>query len=316
MLYKWIKPGYMCGQEYEMEDSVFVQKLVESGMLQKLEERWKPENKQYWFYLQLFGTEFDIKECPYGGNAAAVIGYWNTGNCFRTREEAEHAAKMTKELWLSLHNPCCENGNFGDGHNCLKENPTQKDGTYEKLYTSLGLPKWADAVKFLTELANTPEGHTTLAMPGRELQRNDLKETLEKLTPKGMKKTWVSDYFIQIMEKFDWKSVPEKPYVVTVSLQAECSPETTNKTFAEQKKIANKLGRMLNPLEYCVLQCVNAELGNKPLDVVGWTRFDAVSGGVVPVGCFYPGTARLGLYGDDAGGAYPKGGFRLERRVN
>lgn len=89
----------MCGQEYEMEDSVFVQKLVESGTLQKVEENWKPREGESWYFLSR-GTSPTIIGEVYGELPTQLI---KENNYWKTKEEAEYAAKLTKNLWLALH---------------------------------------------------------------------------------------------------------------------------------------------------------------------------------------------------------------------
>lgn len=61
--------------------------------------RWKPENNDIYYFVHETGTVEYVMWGHYVGDS----NLYNAGNCFRTKEEAEAAAKKAKELFLSLH---------------------------------------------------------------------------------------------------------------------------------------------------------------------------------------------------------------------
>ncbi len=61
-------------------------------------ERWKPEMGENYFSIH---TNYGVTEF-YWENDNTDNGVWNNYNCFRTREEAFHAADETRKLWKRL----------------------------------------------------------------------------------------------------------------------------------------------------------------------------------------------------------------------
>ena len=61
--------------------------------------RWKPESEQSFFVLHSPCIILRF----YWKNIEQDLEYYNSGNCFKTREQAEHARDEIKKLLLSLH---------------------------------------------------------------------------------------------------------------------------------------------------------------------------------------------------------------------
>jgi len=64
-------------------------------------KRWVPSIGEMYYYLD----RLDRMEARGDRNHGCWIDQVriDSGNCFRTREESQHAAEKTRELWLSLH---------------------------------------------------------------------------------------------------------------------------------------------------------------------------------------------------------------------
>ena len=64
-----------------------------------MSERWKPEHGETYYYTDSIGAVDDYK---WTDDPADRL-YYESGNCFKTEEEAEAAAEKVKALLLSLH---------------------------------------------------------------------------------------------------------------------------------------------------------------------------------------------------------------------
>lgn len=65
-------------------------------------ERWKPEHGGTYWAMSLGGAPYP---CLPWEEDESDLSHYNSGNCFRTREEAKAAAEKVKALLLSLHEP-------------------------------------------------------------------------------------------------------------------------------------------------------------------------------------------------------------------
>lgn len=61
--------------------------------------RWKPEINDVYYFVHALGIVEQDLWCDYKCDS----DLYNTGNCFRTKAEAEVAAEKVKALLLSLH---------------------------------------------------------------------------------------------------------------------------------------------------------------------------------------------------------------------
>jgi hypothetical protein len=62
--------------------------------------RWKPSQGAEYWYINDTGA---VDNNRWEGDRFDV-GRWDTGNVFRTKQEAEHAREKIKELLIKLHN--------------------------------------------------------------------------------------------------------------------------------------------------------------------------------------------------------------------
>ena len=68
-----------------------------------MSERWKPERDDiYWFFNGL-----NVNSFRWCGDSVDV-GFFESGNCFKTEAEAQAAAEKAKALLLSLHEPATD----------------------------------------------------------------------------------------------------------------------------------------------------------------------------------------------------------------
>ena len=65
----------------------------------EVKERWKPKNGESYFFISGDG----LVNLSDWDNDVFDNYYYNFGNCFRTKEEAEKALERVKELLLSLN---------------------------------------------------------------------------------------------------------------------------------------------------------------------------------------------------------------------
>jgi hypothetical protein len=63
-------------------------------------ERWKPNNGEKYFYVNL---QYGEPRRDTWLNADLDENRWENGDCFKTKQEAEYAANKVKDLLLSLH---------------------------------------------------------------------------------------------------------------------------------------------------------------------------------------------------------------------
>ena len=64
-----------------------------------IDERWKPEQGDRYYYVYSEGVYTD----RYGIDKNRDREKWEAGNCFKTAEQAEEAAKLIKQALLDLH---------------------------------------------------------------------------------------------------------------------------------------------------------------------------------------------------------------------
>ncbi len=71
---------------------LFIQSFVDSGYIEESNGKWKPEwGHEYWI-VDTFG---DVAGSTY--NSSVDESRFDLGNCFRTKEEAEHARDIIRE---------------------------------------------------------------------------------------------------------------------------------------------------------------------------------------------------------------------------
>jgi hypothetical protein len=61
--------------------------------------RWKPDKEELYYYINSEGEIDFIDWCDENGDTQS----YEFGNCFKTREQAEHARDEIKKLLLNLH---------------------------------------------------------------------------------------------------------------------------------------------------------------------------------------------------------------------
>ena len=59
-------------------------------------ERWKPKEGEFYWLVLMDGAPHESVYTQYNGT-------YNFGNCFKTREQAEEAARRMKECLMNLH---------------------------------------------------------------------------------------------------------------------------------------------------------------------------------------------------------------------
>ncbi len=198
------------------------------------------------------------------------------------------------------------------------------------------------------------DGAHAFLMPGKRIIKETLGAAIQNMKPvwyeNGQEKTLVATYqwghiSSMITNKNDalFVDMPDDPYLFLALPTPRAEPDTFNKKLTDQKALLREWQKAypeyiaMNIPGYLVFQALETRAALttaqtrgaqnftvRPLDYydgtdnTSFTRFLdlPVSVGDVPFGYFFPGNRQLGLNGDDAGDAYPKRGFRLERRVN
>lgn len=64
-----------------------------------MKKRWKPDQEEYYIITPTGG----VRKCSVI-EEVFYAEYYSFGNCFKTYEDAEQAAKEVKKLLLKLHN--------------------------------------------------------------------------------------------------------------------------------------------------------------------------------------------------------------------
>ncbi|WP_290451815.1 DUF3310 domain-containing protein [Faecalibaculum rodentium] len=90
--------------EYIAENGDKTIEIQDDGTIRVLEDKgpWKPEHGGTYWAMSLGGAPYP---CLPWEEDESDLSHYNSGNCFRTREEAKAAAEKVKALLLSLHEP-------------------------------------------------------------------------------------------------------------------------------------------------------------------------------------------------------------------
>lgn len=138
-----------------------------------MSERWKPECGETYYYIASMGVVSGYAWRDYSLDSL----YYDSGNCFKTKAEAEAAAKKVKALLLSLHEPVtdcsqlpewCKVGEWVyyfdevDGHSYQKID--RIDGKYIYFYKKFDSskpsdPSVSDRVVYSVFIENTKQAH-------------------------------------------------------------------------------------------------------------------------------------------------------------
>ena len=116
--FRWIRevPFAKLGYEFELSDEekvlgdygkngfrLSIGYLIQEGWIEEVKDNfWRPKKGEEYFSVYFTGNIIGRRHFCDEVEFQTVV---KNGNCFRTEAEAKNAARMTKELWLSLHEP-------------------------------------------------------------------------------------------------------------------------------------------------------------------------------------------------------------------